>query len=68
MVSGHRYDFSLVETTVFDIIGTFVQVHKLEDATVGVFSRNSEDMSKKYPDLMEQLPHVSLRPIPERTP
>ena len=31
-------------------------VHKLEDGTVAVFSRNSEDMSKKYPDLVEQLP------------
>jgi DNA ligase 1 len=35
------------------------QVHKLEDGSVGVFSRNSEDMSKKYPDLVEQLPNVS---------
>ena len=34
------------------------QVHKLEDGTVAVFSRNSEDMSKKYPDLVEQLPRV----------
>ncbi|CAE6425873.1 unnamed protein product [Rhizoctonia solani] len=33
-----------------------IQVHKLEDGTVAVFSRNSEDMSKKYPDLVEQLP------------
>ena len=39
--------------------GERAQVHKLEDGTIGVFSRNSEDMSKKYPDLMEQLPHVS---------
>ncbi|KAH7910937.1 ATP-dependent DNA ligase [Hygrophoropsis aurantiaca] len=37
--------------------GERAQVHKLEDGTVGVFSRNSEDMSKKYPDLAEQLPH-----------
>lgn len=36
--------------------GERAQVHRLEDGTVGVFSRNSEDMSKKYPDLMEQLP------------
>ncbi|KAF9237345.1 ATP-dependent DNA ligase [Melanogaster broomeanus] len=37
--------------------GERAQVHKLEDGTVAVFSRNSEDMSKKYPDLVEQLPH-----------
>ncbi|TCD71554.1 hypothetical protein EIP91_008935 [Steccherinum ochraceum] len=37
--------------------GERAQVHRLDDGTVGVFSRNSEDMSKKYPDLMEQLPH-----------
>jgi hypothetical protein len=34
------------------------KVHMLADGTVGVFSRNSEDMSKKYPDLVEQLPNV----------
>ncbi|TFK41176.1 ATP-dependent DNA ligase [Crucibulum laeve] len=37
--------------------GERAQVHRLEDGTVGVFSRNSEDMSKKYPDLVNQLPH-----------
>ncbi|KAH8120151.1 DNA ligase I [Phellopilus nigrolimitatus] len=36
--------------------GERAQVHKLEDGTVAVFSRNSEDMSKKYPDLVQQLP------------
>ncbi|KAF6766052.1 DNA ligase I [Ephemerocybe angulata] len=36
--------------------GERAQVHRLADGTVGVFSRNSEDMSKKYPDLVEQLP------------
>ncbi|CAE7227332.1 unnamed protein product [Rhizoctonia solani] len=36
--------------------GERAQVHKLENGTVSVFSRNSEDMSKKYPDLVEQLP------------
>lgn len=34
------------------------QVHRLEDGTLSVFSRNSEDMSAKYPDLFEQLPKV----------
>ncbi|KAI0068215.1 ATP-dependent DNA ligase [Artomyces pyxidatus] len=38
--------------------GERAQVHMLPDGTVGVFSRNSEDMSKKYPDLVEQLPHA----------
>ena len=40
--------------------GERAQVHKLEDGTVCVFSRNSEDMSKKYPDLIEQLPRVCV--------
>ena len=40
--------------------GERAQVHKLDDGVVGIFSRNSEDMSKKYPDLMEQLPHVGV--------
>ena len=46
--------------------GERAQVHKLADGTVGVFSRNSEDMSKKYPDLIEQLPHVGSWPIHEK--
>ncbi|CAL1695746.1 unnamed protein product [Somion occarium] len=37
--------------------GERAQVHRLEDGTVGVFSRNSEDMSTKYPDLVENIPH-----------
>jgi ATP-dependent DNA ligase len=44
--------------------GERAQVHKLADGTVGVFSRNSEDMSKKYPDLVEQLPHVRILASP----
>ncbi|KIL70848.1 hypothetical protein M378DRAFT_155782 [Amanita muscaria Koide BX008] len=38
--------------------GERAQVHKLEDGKIAVFSRNSEDMSLKYPDLVEQLPHA----------
>ncbi|KAF8140277.1 ATP-dependent DNA ligase [Boletus edulis] len=37
--------------------GERAQVHKLDDGVVGIFSRNSEDMSRKYPDLVEQLSH-----------
>ncbi|EIW72109.1 hypothetical protein TREMEDRAFT_25666 [Tremella mesenterica DSM 1558] len=36
--------------------GERAQVHLLEDGTIAVFSRNSENMSAKYPDLVEQLP------------
>lgn len=45
---------------IFTKISSLCKVHKLEDGSVAVFSRNSEDMSKKYPDLVEQLPRVSL--------
>lgn len=37
--------------------GERAQVHKLEKGSVAIFSRNSEDMSNKYPDLVEQLSH-----------
>ncbi|OAX42948.1 DNA ligase I [Rhizopogon vinicolor AM-OR11-026] len=43
--------------------GERAQVHRLEDGSVSVFSRNSEDMKAKYPDLVEQLP----RCIKEKT-
>ncbi|KAH6917400.1 DNA ligase I [Coprinopsis sp. MPI-PUGE-AT-0042] len=35
--------------------GERAQIHKLKDGTISVFSRNSEDMTKKYPELVEQL-------------
>ncbi|KAI6008206.1 DNA ligase I [Pisolithus orientalis] len=37
--------------------GERAQVHKLAGGSVAIFSRNSEDMSKKYPDLVERLSH-----------
>lgn len=40
--------------------GERAQVHMLEDKTIAVFSRNSENMSAKYPDLIEQVPRVIL--------
>ncbi|GAA5883042.1 hypothetical protein JCM16303_006806 [Sporobolomyces ruberrimus] len=36
--------------------GERAQVHYLENGSIKVFSRNSEDMSVKYPDLVIQLP------------
>ncbi|KAF8321224.1 DNA ligase I [Clavulina sp. PMI_390] len=36
--------------------GERAQVHRLANGTLAVFSRNSEDMSAKYPDLVDQLP------------
>lgn len=38
--------------------GERAQVHMLEDRSIAVFSRNSENMSAKYPDLIEQVPRV----------
>ncbi|KAG2159844.1 ATP-dependent DNA ligase [Suillus bovinus] len=40
--------------------GERAQVHRLEDGSVSVFSRNSEDMKAKYPDLVEQLPRCIM--------
>ena len=39
--------------------GERAQVHMLEDKSIMVFSRNSENMSAKYPDLVDQVPRVS---------
>ena len=38
--------------------GERAQVHMLEGGEIAVFSRNSENMSAKYPDLVEQIPRV----------
>ncbi|KAF9584892.1 hypothetical protein BGW38_004778 [Lunasporangiospora selenospora] len=35
--------------------GERAQIHKLEDGTMRIYSRNSENMSAKYPDVMERL-------------
>lgn len=45
-------------TCEFKYDGERAQVHYSPDGEFRVFSRNSEDMSKKYPDLMVSVPKV----------
>ena len=45
-------------TCEFKYDGERAQVHRLDDGKLRVFSRNSEDMSIKYPDLVDQMAHV----------
>ncbi|ORY96663.1 ATP-dependent DNA ligase [Syncephalastrum racemosum] len=35
--------------------GERAQIHKLEDGTISIYSRNSENMSQRYPDVMEKI-------------
>nr|KAJ3422714.1 tRNA ligase [Polyrhizophydium stewartii] len=38
--------------------GERAQIHKLENGTVVIYSRNSENLSGKYPDIIERIPNV----------
>jgi DNA ligase-1 len=40
--------------------GERAQIHKLEDGSMRIYSRNSENMSTKYPDVMERLAKVRV--------
>ena len=42
------------------IIQCGLKIHLLENGEVVVFSRNSENMSAKYPDLIESAPKVGV--------
>ncbi|KAG2193366.1 hypothetical protein INT47_001023 [Mucor saturninus] len=39
-------------TCEFKYDGERAQIHRLEDGTINVYSRNSENMSERYPDIM----------------
>ena len=42
----------------FTIIHLIPQIHVLEDGSVQVYSRNSENNTSKYPDIIARMPKV----------
>lgn len=40
--------------------GERAQIHRLEDGRVMIFSRNSENLSEKYPDVIERIAKIPL--------
>ncbi|KAF8945628.1 hypothetical protein BGZ47_002283 [Haplosporangium gracile] len=46
---------SIAFTCEYKYDGERAQIHKLEDGSMRIYSRNSENMSNKYPDVMERL-------------
>jgi DNA ligase-1 len=43
--------------------GERAQIHLLSDGKVMIFSRNSENLSPKYPDIMQRIPNVPLATV-----
>lgn len=42
-----------------------MQIHRLEDGTLAVYSRNSENMSGRYPDVVEKISKVYISALVE---
>lgn len=41
----------------------FSKIHYLNDGSISIFSRNSENMSLKYPDMVDQLPRAIKKSV-----
>ncbi|KAJ9059525.1 ATP-dependent DNA ligase Cdc17 [Entomophthora muscae] len=50
-----RFD-GITFTCEYKYDGERAQLHRLEDGSMRIYSRNSEDMTQKYPDIMGRIP------------
>ena len=55
---GERAQVSIGYPTKSAILIDFKQIHRLENGDINIFSRNSENLSVKYPDIVALMPQV----------